>query len=72
MPFIDWAPIGPRFSNAVLQTLLVLFARRPPKVSRFLHASSDSDIAPSGSATPSHSNILPPTSPHRNWAFRSI
>jgi vesicle-fusing ATPase len=28
---LDWAPLGSRFSNAVLQTLLVLFARRPPK-----------------------------------------
>lgn len=29
---LDWTPIGPRFSNSVLQTLLVLLARRPPKV----------------------------------------
>lgn len=29
---IDFTPIGPRFSNSVLQTLMVLFARRPPKV----------------------------------------
>jgi vesicle-fusing ATPase len=29
---LDWTPIGPRFSNTVLQTLLVLFARLPPKV----------------------------------------
>ncbi|KAG5650118.1 hypothetical protein H0H81_000615 [Sphagnurus paluster] len=28
---IDWTPMGARFSNAVLQTLLVLFGRRPPK-----------------------------------------
>ena len=28
----DWTPMGARFSNAVLQTLLVLFNRRPPKV----------------------------------------
>jgi vesicle-fusing ATPase len=33
---LDWTPIGPRFSNAVLQTLLVLFARRPPKGRRLL------------------------------------
>lgn len=32
---IDWVPIGPRFSNGVLQTLMVLFARRPPKVCSF-------------------------------------
>jgi vesicle-fusing ATPase len=31
---LDWAPLGSRFSNAVLQALLVLFARRPPKVSQ--------------------------------------
>jgi vesicle-fusing ATPase len=31
--FAEWAPIGPRFSNVVLQTLLVLFNRRPPKAS---------------------------------------
>lgn len=30
---VDWTQIGPRFSNPVLQTLLVLMARRPPKVS---------------------------------------
>lgn len=33
---IDWTPMGARFSNAVLQTLLVLFSRRPPKVRRNL------------------------------------
>ncbi|KAJ7591439.1 vesicular-fusion protein SEC18 [Mycena floridula] len=33
---LEWTPIGPRFSNAVLQTLLVLFARRPPKGRRLL------------------------------------
>lgn len=30
---IDWVPIGPRFSNAVLQALLVLIKKKPPKVS---------------------------------------
>jgi vesicle-fusing ATPase len=29
---IDWTPMGARFSNSVLQTMLVLFSRRPPKV----------------------------------------
>jgi vesicle-fusing ATPase len=29
---LEWTSIGPRFSNAVLQALLVLFSRRPPKV----------------------------------------
>ncbi|KAG2013221.1 vesicular-fusion protein sec18 [Coprinopsis cinerea AmutBmut pab1-1] len=33
---IDWTPMGARFSNAVLQTLLVLFKRRPPKGRRLL------------------------------------
>lgn len=28
----DWNPIGPRFSNGVLQALVVLFGKRPPKV----------------------------------------
>ncbi|KAI0089177.1 AAA-domain-containing protein [Irpex rosettiformis] len=28
---LDFTPIGPRFSNAVLQTLMVLLAKRPPK-----------------------------------------
>jgi vesicle-fusing ATPase len=31
---LDWVAIGARFSNAVLQTLLVLFGRRPPKACR--------------------------------------
>jgi len=33
---LDWTPIGPRFSNSVLQALLVLFSRRPPKGRRLL------------------------------------
>lgn len=33
---LDWTPIGPRFSNAILQVLLVLFAKRPPKGRRLL------------------------------------
>ncbi|KAL9713092.1 transport between ER and Golgi ATPase protein [Leucoagaricus gongylophorus] len=33
---IDWTPMGARFSNSVLQALLVLFARRPPKSRRLL------------------------------------
>jgi vesicle-fusing ATPase len=33
---LDWTPIGPRFSNSVLQALLVLFAKRPPKGRRLL------------------------------------
>jgi len=30
----DWNPIGPRFSNGVLQALVVLFGKRPPKVGK--------------------------------------
>jgi len=33
---LDFTPIGPRFSNSVLQSLLVLFAKRPPKGRRLL------------------------------------
>ncbi|KAF8914264.1 P-loop containing nucleoside triphosphate hydrolase protein [Gymnopilus junonius] len=33
---IDWTPMGARFSNAILQTLLVLFKKRPPKGRRLL------------------------------------
>lgn len=33
---IDWTPMGARFSNTVLQALLVLLARRPPKGRRLL------------------------------------
>lgn len=29
---VDFTPIGPRFSNSVLQALMVLLSRRPPKV----------------------------------------
>jgi vesicle-fusing ATPase len=30
---LDWVPIGPRFSNTVLQALKVLLKKQPPKVS---------------------------------------
>ncbi|WVO15682.1 hypothetical protein L204_103343 [Cryptococcus depauperatus] len=33
---LDWNPIGPRFSNSVLQALVVLFGKRPPKDRRLL------------------------------------
>jgi len=29
---IDWVKIGSRFSNGVVQALMVLLGRRPPKV----------------------------------------
>ncbi|QSL66514.1 hypothetical protein MERGE_000894 [Pneumocystis wakefieldiae] len=33
---LDWVPIGPRFSNTVLQTLMILFRKQPPKSRRLL------------------------------------
>ncbi|KAJ7228263.1 vesicular-fusion protein SEC18 [Mycena pura] len=33
---IEWSPMGARFSNPILQALLVLIARRPPKDRRLL------------------------------------
>ncbi|TFY52939.1 hypothetical protein EVG20_g10336, partial [Dentipellis fragilis] len=33
---LDWTPVGPRFSNAILQTLMVLMSKRPPKNRRLL------------------------------------
>ena len=33
---VDWVPIGPRFSNAVLQILMVLIRKQPPKGRKLL------------------------------------
>ncbi|PWN53756.1 AAA-domain-containing protein [Violaceomyces palustris] len=33
---VEWVPIGPRFSNPVLQALAVLLGKRPPKERRLL------------------------------------
>jgi len=33
---VEWVPIGPRFSNTILQTLLVLLKKQPPKGRRLL------------------------------------
>ena len=33
---IEWVPIGPRFSNGVLQALMVLLKKEPPKGRRLL------------------------------------
>lgn len=33
---LDYVPIGPRFSNLVLQALLVLLKKAPPKVSYYI------------------------------------
>jgi len=39
---LDWVPIGPRFSNTVLQTLLVLLKKQPPKGHKLLLISTTS------------------------------
>jgi vesicle-fusing ATPase len=36
MQHLDYVPIGPRFSNGVLQALLVLLKKKPPKDRRLL------------------------------------
>ena len=33
---LEWVPIGPRFSNPILQTLIALLRKRPPKGRRLL------------------------------------
>ena len=33
---VDWVPIGPRFSNTVLQAVMVLLRKQPPKSRRLL------------------------------------
>ena len=40
---IDWVPIGPRFSNTVLQALMVLFQKKPPKGRRLLVLATSSE-----------------------------
>ncbi|GFZ44719.1 Vesicular-fusion protein SEC18 [Saitozyma sp. JCM 24511] len=42
---LDWNPIGPRFSNGVLQALVVLFGKRPPKERRLLILATTSNRA---------------------------
>lgn len=40
---IDWVPIGPRFSNSVLQNLMVLLAKEPPKGRRLFVLATTSE-----------------------------
>lgn len=40
---IEWVPIGPRFSNTVLQALMVLFQKKPPKGRRLLVLATTSE-----------------------------
>ncbi|EJT50462.1 vesicular-fusion protein sec18 [Trichosporon asahii var. asahii CBS 2479] len=42
---LEYNPIGPRFSNGVLQALLVLFGKRPPKGRRLLVLATSSNVA---------------------------
>jgi len=42
---LDWIPIGPRFSNGVLQALMVLLGKRPPKDRRLLVFATTSNRA---------------------------
>lgn len=42
---IDWTALGARFSNAILQTLLVLFRKRPPKSRRLLVIGTTSELS---------------------------
>ena len=37
---MEYVPIGPRFSNAVLQTLLVLIKKLPPEVRYRINATA--------------------------------
>ncbi|KAL4879699.1 P-loop containing nucleoside triphosphate hydrolase protein [Aspergillus karnatakaensis] len=41
---IDYVSVGPRFSNSVLQTLKVLFKKRPPKNRRLLVLATTSNL----------------------------
>lgn len=42
---LDWNPIGPRFSNGILQALVVLLGKRPPKGRRLLVLATTSNRA---------------------------
>ncbi|CAO1614917.1 unnamed protein product [Parajaminaea phylloscopi] len=42
---IEWVPIGPRFSNPILQALSVLLGKRPPKGRRLLILATTSNRA---------------------------
>jgi len=68
---IDWTPMGARFSNAVLQTMLVLFNRRPPKV-KILRISLVADTVADeniGPAALDYSNIVAETDLNGSWIF---
>lgn len=50
---IEWVPIGPRFSNPVLQALMVLLTKQPPSVSPYSQVSlHDEAHHTPGSTTP--------------------
>ena len=66
---LDWNPIGPRFSNGVLQALIVLFGKRPPKVSytRPVRAARvESKLMATGSTLVDPRDDLASVYPHRD------
>ena len=72
-PCIEWVPIGPRFSNAILQTLLVLFQRRPPKVFGLAMSSSVADhYWRIGSSVAHHRHDFDSPNAHRGADVRNI
>ncbi len=74
-PLLDFTPIGPRFSNSVLQTLMVLLARRPPKVESSQSTQSVSSSHPvcKKGPPPTHpSHIFPPPCPDRPRPQRGL
>ena len=75
---IEWVPIGPRFSNPVLQALMVLLTKQPPTVSLLhiivlvksvhsirLHSSLPMSLTniPIASSAPNHRHNLPTLRP---------
>lgn len=70
----DWTPLGARFSNVVLQTLLVLFGRIPPKVpSNICHIPlRNLPYFFKGPTFAHHCNILTTFNPLRSWLYRNL
>lgn len=66
---LDWNPIGPRFSNGVLQALIVLFGKRPPKVSHRISHPTLLTVLGSSSAYPRY-DVKPQHSPRHGRGIR--
>jgi vesicle-fusing ATPase len=58
---IEWVPIGPHFSNPVLQALMVLLTKKPPRVSVIPFSSLNEQLTCNflGPASPYHWNNFP-------------